>query len=176
MRNRRPRPLIDRLQSHLGHQPPHPLAANCIALAPQMPGHLARAIPRRLQDLPVDQPHQRKVQRRLSGWLVIEPRSADRDQFALPHDREFGVLRLNHPPPPLNAHRPEALAKKSRSAKLAGKPFVPVLPDRHPDRDGSGCAGCGPGVFGRAVDGVRSSARDRRGPTRHRRVDAGGWQ
>ena len=66
--------------------------------------------------------------------------------------------------------------KKTRSAKLAGKPFVPVLPDRHPDRDGSGCAGCGPGVFGRAVDGVRSSARDRRGPTRHRRVDAGGWQ
>src|SRR5689334_23700876 len=42
----------------------------------------------------------------------------------------------------------------SRSAKLAGWPFVPVLPGRHPDRDRSGCAGCGLGVCNRAVGGV----------------------
>src|SRR3954454_1984580 len=54
--------------------------------------------------------------------------------------------------------------KISKSAKLAGRPFVPILPDRHPDRGGSGCAGCGPGVCGRAVGGVRSTVPDRRCP------------
>jgi len=73
VRNRRARPLVDRLQPHPGHQPPHPLATNRVALAPQVAGHLARPIPRRLQELPVDQPHQLQVQRGLSGWLVVEP-------------------------------------------------------------------------------------------------------
>src|SRR3954454_6389014 len=80
-----------------------------------MPCHLARAIPRRLQELPVNQPHQFQVQRRLPSRLIVEPGPADRDQLALPHDRELGVVRVNHLPPPLDAHRPEALAKKSRS-------------------------------------------------------------
>src|ERR1700760_1131898 len=115
MRNRRPRPLVDRLQPHLGHQPPHPLAANRIAFAPQMPGHLGGAIPRRLQKLTVNQPHQLQVQRGLSGWLVIEPRPAGRNQLTLSHDRQLGVLRVNHLSPPLDAHRPEAFAKKSCS-------------------------------------------------------------
>src|SRR3954447_16375732 len=115
MRNRRARPLVDRLQPHLGHQPPNALATDWVALAPQMPGHLARAIPRRLQELPVDQPHQLQVQRGLTGWLIVEPGPADRDQLALPHDRQLGVVWGNPRPPPLDAHRPEALAKKSRS-------------------------------------------------------------
>ena len=63
----------------------------------------------------------------------------------------------------------------SRLAKLADRPFVPVLPDRHPDRAGSGCAGCGPGVFDRGVGGVGSTVSDRRCPDQHRWVDAGGW-
>src|SRR3954467_2108990 len=78
MRNRGARSLVDRLQPHLGHQPPDALAANRIALppprplaptrippAPRSPPHRGGAIPRRLQKLPVDQPHQFQVQRAL---------------------------------------------------------------------------------------------------------------
>src|SRR3954463_5148124 len=35
--------------------------------------------------------------------------------------------------------------EKTRSAKLTGGPFVPVLPDEHPGHGGSGCAGGEPG-------------------------------
>src|SRR3954447_4496616 len=41
MQNRRPWPLIDPFKPHLAHQPPDALAPDCVALAPQMPGHLA---------------------------------------------------------------------------------------------------------------------------------------
>src|SRR5271165_4125945 len=98
MRNRCPWPLVNRHQPHPGHQPPDALAADRIALAPQMARHLARAIPGRLP-----------------GRLVVEPGPADRNQFTLPHHRQLGVPGLNHLPPPLDAHRPEAFAKKSRS-------------------------------------------------------------
>ena len=57
VRHRRARALVDRHQPHDGHETPHPaanppgfgeLAADLMAVAPEMPGHLARAIPRRL--------------------------------------------------------------------------------------------------------------------------------
>ncbi|MBB4200837.1 hypothetical protein GGD83_004666 [Rhodoblastus sphagnicola] len=37
-----------------------------------------------------------------------------RKQSALPQNRQAGLRRLNHRPPPFDSHRPEALAKKSR--------------------------------------------------------------
>ena len=63
VRHRRPRPLVDWCQAHLRHQPPDALAADRIALAPQVPCHLPRAVPGRLQELRVDQTHQFQVQR-----------------------------------------------------------------------------------------------------------------
>lgn len=55
MRDGRPRSLIDSLQSHLPHQVLDPLSADRMALPTQMTSHLARAVPRRLKELLVDQ-------------------------------------------------------------------------------------------------------------------------
>src|SRR6185312_14372631 len=80
-----------------------------------MPRHLPRPIPRRLQELLVEQPHQRQVLRRLRRRRAVERRAADRYQCALPYDRQARVPGLDHRPPPVHAHRPKAFAKKSRS-------------------------------------------------------------
>lgn len=53
VRHRRPWPLVDRCQAHPGHQSPDALAADNVALPPQMLRHLPRAVPQRLQDLRV---------------------------------------------------------------------------------------------------------------------------
>ena len=80
-----------------------------------MPRHLSGTIPRRLQELLVDQPHQSQIQRRLAARLVIQTRAAHRQQLALSHHRQLLLRRIDQPPPPVQAHRPEAFAKKSRS-------------------------------------------------------------
>ncbi len=72
MRDRRTRRLVDRRQAHLGHEPPDPFASDRITLTAQTAGHLARAIPRRFQELGVKQPHQFQVQRSLARWLIVE--------------------------------------------------------------------------------------------------------
>src|SRR5947209_13182442 len=86
-----------------------------MAITTQVSGHLPRAIPGRLQELRIDQPHQRQVLRRLADRLVIERRPADRNQLALPNNGQPPVARLNQRPSPLHTHRPDAFAKKSRS-------------------------------------------------------------
>ena len=48
--------------------------------------------------------------------------------------------------------------KKTRSAKLAGKPEVREPPGKHPGCGGSGCAGSGRAAGGRDAGGVRSIA------------------
>ena len=115
MRHCRSGRLIDRRQAHQAHQPAHPLAPDQMTLAPQVPRHLPCAIPRHLQELTVDQPHQSQVQRRLAARLVIQTRAVHRQQLALSHHRQRLVRRRDQPPPPIHAHRPEAFAKKSRS-------------------------------------------------------------
>src|SRR3954454_20039175 len=64
--------------------------------------------------------------------------------------RKHGVVRVSDP---------DALAKKTRSAKLAGTLAVPRRPGRHPGCGGSGCAGSGPAAGRRDAGGVRSIAR-----------------
>jgi len=49
------------------------LAADLVTIAPEVPGHLARPTPGCLQELRVDQPHQRQVFCRLAHGLVGEP-------------------------------------------------------------------------------------------------------
>src|SRR3954453_12246497 len=63
--------------------------------------------------------------------------------------RKHGVVRVSDP---------DALAKKTRSAKLTGTLAVPRRPGRHPGCGGSGCAGSGHAAGGQDAGGVRSIA------------------
>ncbi len=97
------------------HQPSNPLAANTVAFSSKMACHLPRPIPWRLQELRIDQTHQRQILRRLASRLIIIGGSADCQKLALANNRQVLVACLNHCTSPLDAHRPEVLAKKSRS-------------------------------------------------------------
>ena len=57
----------------------------------------------------------RQIQRRLRCRMPVKRRAGDRNQFALPDHRQVWMLRLDRFPSPIHAHRPETLAKKSRS-------------------------------------------------------------
>src|SRR5262249_44398234 len=114
-RHRRAWPLVDDAQTHLLHQPADPLAAHDVALAAQMPHHLPGAIERRAHVLLVHQTHQHQVELTLTRRLVVEPRPANRHQLTLASDWQRGVLAVDHLPPPIDAQRPKAFAKKSRS-------------------------------------------------------------
>jgi hypothetical protein len=92
-----------------------PFAANRITLAPEAMGHLPRAIPGRFQELRINQPHQRQIERRFAPRSVVEPRPADRDPLPVPDHGPLGMRRRDHLPSPIQAHRAEALAKQSRS-------------------------------------------------------------
>src|SRR3954471_23478859 len=61
-----------------------------------------------------------------------------------------------------------------RPAKLVGRPFPPVPPDKHLGCGESGCAECASDAADRDADGVAATARDLRGPDRRRWVDADG--
>src|SRR4051794_17391469 len=63
--------------------------------------------------------------------------------------RKHGVVRVRDP---------DAMAKKTRSAKLTGTLAVPRRPGRHPGCGGSGCAGSGHAAGGQDAGGVRSIA------------------
>lgn len=54
------RPLIDRRQTHPGHQAPHPAAANRMTHPLQVASHLPTAIPRAIHEHLVDHGHQRQ--------------------------------------------------------------------------------------------------------------------
>src|SRR6202035_2794305 len=58
MRLARLRALVDRRQTHLEHQTTDAMAPTAPAVAAQMPRHLPRAVPGRLQELLVDETHQ----------------------------------------------------------------------------------------------------------------------
>src|SRR3954469_7983312 len=64
--------------------------------------------------------------------------------------RKHGVVRVSDP---------DAMAKKTRSAKLTGTLAVPRRPGRHPGCGGSGCAVFGHAAGSRDAGGVRSIAR-----------------
>lgn len=57
--------LIDGDEAHPAHQPTDALAPDDMALAPEMTGDLPAPAPRRLEELGIDLPHERKVQRAL---------------------------------------------------------------------------------------------------------------
>src|SRR5512145_3304878 len=63
----------------------------------------------------VEQTHQRQVELGLARGPVVEPRAADRHQLTLASNRQRGMHAVDHLPPPIDAQRPKAFAKKSRS-------------------------------------------------------------
>jgi hypothetical protein len=62
MRHGGPWPLVDGFETHLRHQPTHALAPDDMAKPAQIPRHLPTTVPRRVEKLLIDQPHQRQVQ------------------------------------------------------------------------------------------------------------------
>lgn len=113
--HRRLRTLVDGLQAHPRHQAANPLAVDLVPLPAEMTSHLPAAVPRRFQELRVDQPHQFQVLGTLAIPRLVVAGAAERHQRALLRDRQARMLRLDQLPPPADAHRPEALRKKSRS-------------------------------------------------------------
>jgi len=79
------RPLIDRRKAHPGHQPANAMAPYAPAVATQMPRHLPRAVPGRLQELLVDETHQHQVLGAVRRRLAVERGAADRHQLATGH-------------------------------------------------------------------------------------------
>ena len=64
--------LIDRRQANLAHQPPDPVAPDAPAQTPQVPRHLACAVPRHLKEGLVDEPHEREVLWALARRLPVK--------------------------------------------------------------------------------------------------------
>ena len=76
-------PLVNRRQAHLRHQQPNPAAANLVAIAAQMPCHLAAAVPRARHERLVDHRHQRQRLGCLRHRGVVIGRAADLEQATL---------------------------------------------------------------------------------------------
>ncbi len=96
MGHRGARPLVNRREPYLRHQTTDPLAPDGVALPPEMARHLPAPVPRRLEELRIDQPHQREVQRSLALSRPVPCRPADPDQRALPDHRQRRMPRLDH--------------------------------------------------------------------------------
>ena len=64
--------LVDRRQAHLEHQTTDAMAPNAPAVAAQMPCHLSRPVPGRLQELLVDETHQPQRLLALHRRLTVE--------------------------------------------------------------------------------------------------------
>ena len=72
MRFARLRALVDRRQAHLEHQTTNAMAPNAPTVAAQMPRHLPRAVPRRLEELLVDKTHEPQRLFVLRSRLTVE--------------------------------------------------------------------------------------------------------
>ncbi len=80
-----------------------------------MPRHLTRAVPWRLEERLIDQPHQFEVLRGLACRRAIERGARNRNELALPDNGQPRTIGIDHHLPPIQAQRSKALAKKSRS-------------------------------------------------------------
>ena len=80
-----------------------------------MPGHLTDPVIRCLQELRVDQQHQFQIRLALGHRPVVDARSVELQQRALPHDRKPGPFQVDHLPLLITPNRTEASRKKARS-------------------------------------------------------------
>ena len=107
------RALIDRHQAHQPHQTADTLRVDPMTPGPQVPRHLTDTIERRLQELLIDQTHQRQIERRFALGFVVERRARDRQQTALLGNRQAGMIHLNHGLPHLPVQGLSFRSKKS---------------------------------------------------------------
>ena len=90
----------------------HAVASDGSTAPVQVPDHLPAVVPRRLEELLVDDQHQREVNGMLGDRLVVERRAAHRHEPTLPRDRET-MSGLDHLQPSIQAHRPKAFDAKN---------------------------------------------------------------
>jgi len=64
--------LVDRHQPHEAHQASDTMPPACVVVALHMTCHLARTVPRRLQELLVDDSHELQVLSILALRLIVE--------------------------------------------------------------------------------------------------------
>ena len=114
--------LVDWHEAHQPHETSDPFLVHEMVVIPQVPGHLAHAIKRRLQELLIDQEHQIEVHLALAFRFIVKRRPRDRQQLALLADGQGGIGRFNH----LASHLPvqglSFLAKKSLA--MANSPIL----------------------------------------------------
>ena len=67
--------LVDRHKAHELHQPADPMAPAPMPFPLHVTSHLPRAIPRRLEELPVDDLHEGKVLGAFAARLTVNGRS-----------------------------------------------------------------------------------------------------
>ena len=116
MRDAGSRLLVHRHQSHQAHESPNALSADAISEQNQIIPHLPDSQEWPLGEGPVDFLHQGQIQSRLTGFLIVQTRTGDLEQSALPDNTELRMARGDHALPAGDAHRfPQACAKKSRS-------------------------------------------------------------
>ena len=101
--------------SHQSHQPLHVLAIDLRAFLVEFQRHSPRAVKRQLEMQFVDAAHQREIVRRRRGFGPVDARTRQRQQLALAPHGKIALGRINHGSSIRHAHRPDLLAKKSRS-------------------------------------------------------------
>lgn len=96
MRLARLGPRIDRLQTHEPHQTAHAPAADAVAFAPQVLGHLTAAVEGPGEVDLVDPTHEAQVLRVLGPSLIVERRAVQAQERTLPADAQHGMFGLDH--------------------------------------------------------------------------------
>jgi len=87
--------LVDRLDQHQSHQPPHAFAVHRPAIPAQHRHHAPRAVERRRQIQLVDPAHQPQIVLAHRGRAPIQRRARDLQQTALRHDRQIGARTVD---------------------------------------------------------------------------------
>jgi hypothetical protein len=97
-----PRPGIEPLQAHRGHEPLDPLAIGRLPTADQECRHPPTAVERGLEILLVDQPHQPQVLRRRDGRWEVIGRAVEAEEFAFSANAQMRIVESNKRPLPVN--------------------------------------------------------------------------
>ncbi len=110
-----PRPPVDGRKPDGPHEPLDPLPVHLVTLSVEPNLHASRAVEWRSQVLLVHTLHQGQVFLGRVLGPIVDTRSANTQQGALPDSGQGPMLTVHHLPPPLPPHGPDLFAKKSRS-------------------------------------------------------------
>lgn len=114
--------LVDRHKAHQPHEPTDALLVHYMAIVAQVPRLLSNAEERRVEELHIDQPHQRKVLLGLSLRRIVERRPRDRQQRALSAHGKVRMVAFDHTAPQFPPQGSSSLSKKELAT--AGSPIL----------------------------------------------------